>query len=145
MEQHRAFTFQDAWLLGSLFMHNAEPAEVNLSAILAAGDYLNHAIFTIQELRFSFEKLQAGGWIMVDGNTLKLMERAIALREQVLKGKGGVFTLIERTLQKMNKSQAAFPERLGEVTGCDFLTEDNIKLAYKAYLDGLSPAKQAAT
>jgi hypothetical protein len=129
------FTLADAWLLVALFMYDVAKAEVDLPAIIARGDALNHAVFTVQELQTGFINLQAGGWIAVDGNMLNLTERSTTLKEQFPSRKGGLFSQVEQTLRKMNASPM---NSLGRTAECAFLTEENITRAYRTYIDSLN-------
>ena len=64
----------DAWLLLSVALAGgAKPAE--LKEVVAAGDYINHAIFTEDELRGGLRRLTAGGWVKLTGGNLAVTSR----------------------------------------------------------------------
>lgn len=59
------FTWSDAWLLNSVVMLGEEGGD--LSAVIGAGDAVNHAIFTLEELRSGFARLEAAGLVAKQG------------------------------------------------------------------------------
>ena len=56
------FTWSDAWLLLSVALA-AERGRATLKDVIAAGDAVNHAIFTLAELRRGFAKFIAAGHV----------------------------------------------------------------------------------
>lgn len=59
---HIQYLFSDALLLASIALAcKDKPAE--LDEIFAVGDYLNHAIFSFDEIESGLVRLTAGGWI----------------------------------------------------------------------------------
>jgi len=56
------FTSSDVWLLVSIALAESEPS-VRLSSILFAGDAINRAVFTPQELRRGLSKLTKAGYV----------------------------------------------------------------------------------
>ena len=64
----------DAWLLLSVALAGgAKSAE--LKEVVAAGDYINHAIFTEDELRGGLRRLTAGGWVKLIGGNWAVTSR----------------------------------------------------------------------
>ena len=63
------FQASDAWLLLAIIFAAAEKEGASLDQIVAAGDFINHAIFTNDEMESGFYRLTLGGYIdEVDGN-----------------------------------------------------------------------------
>ena len=69
------FTSSDVWLLVAIAMAESEPP-VRLPAILFAGDYVNKAVFTSQELRRGFSKLTQAGYVVDADGTYSLSDAA---------------------------------------------------------------------
>lgn len=57
-------TGNDDWLLRAIETA-AGPRGAELTSILAAGDYLNHSIFSLAELRTGFAKLLAARYVVM--------------------------------------------------------------------------------
>jgi hypothetical protein len=63
------FEASDAWLLLAIIYAAADKDGVSLDQIVGAGDFINHAIFTNDEMESGFYRLTRGGYVEeVDGN-----------------------------------------------------------------------------
>lgn len=69
------FSGPDSWLLLATGLA-ARNRGARLVEIIAAGDAVNHAIFTPAELRRGFAKLIAAGYLRVEGGRFFLVESA---------------------------------------------------------------------
>lgn len=67
------FTSSDVWLLVSIAAAEPEPP-VRLPDILFAGDFINKAVFTPQELRRGFSKLTKAGYVVDAGGVYWLTD-----------------------------------------------------------------------
>ena len=56
------YRWTDAWLLGAI-AEASEHEAAQLWQIIAAGDSLNHALFTNEEIESGLARLTKGGWI----------------------------------------------------------------------------------
>jgi hypothetical protein len=70
----------DAWLLTAACMTGE--SHVSLTSLIGAGDALNHAIFTDDELNEGMTKLKAAGLANWDGEAIVLTDAAVRLYEQ---------------------------------------------------------------
>ncbi len=70
-----AFTWSDAWLLLAIAMACGETG-ASLSAVIAAGDFIDHAIFTGPEVRRGIAKLVHVGHIKVVEGRFQLADKA---------------------------------------------------------------------
>ncbi|MCW7491012.1 hypothetical protein [Leptospira meyeri] len=68
------FNFSDAWVFESLIYSTKDETTLDFSNLIAAGDWLNHAILTIDEIKDGLIKLQRNGIIKLDNNILKYTE-----------------------------------------------------------------------
>lgn len=57
------FEYADAWLLLSV-IHAYQRGKANLANIIAYGDYVNHAIFSVEELQGGIFRLIRAGYII---------------------------------------------------------------------------------
>ncbi len=66
--------WSDAWLLLAVETARQGQSAVNLADIIAAGDWLNHAIFTADELEDGFRRLQQAGLLEIGGAACRLTD-----------------------------------------------------------------------
>jgi hypothetical protein len=71
--------WSDAWLLHAIKMVQDREGRATLEDILAAGDFLNHAIFTFEELSGGFQRLERTGFLVVHGAECKLTDAFVNL------------------------------------------------------------------
>ena len=72
------FLWSDAWLLLAVDMAGNEP--VSLGAVLGAGDAINHAVFTHEELSGAINRLGRAGYLtFVEPNSLTITSTGTAL------------------------------------------------------------------
>jgi hypothetical protein len=72
-----AFRRSDSWLLHAIALAQGR-AGAELSGIIAAGDFLNHAVFTAAEIRRGLGRLTAAGHVAVRGLKYSLKGKAAA-------------------------------------------------------------------
>jgi len=82
------FTWSDAWLLlavayASRVEGRGGKGGATLKDVIAAGDAIQHAIFTPAELRRGFAKLISAGYVQADGERFSLVGRASAEYERI--------------------------------------------------------------
>ena len=65
------FIWSDAWLLQAI-AYAEKNAPATLKDVIAAGDAINHAIFTYAELQTGLAKLLAAGYIRHEGDKFSL-------------------------------------------------------------------------
>lgn len=76
------WTWSDAWVLTAAYVPKKNP--VTLTELIGAGDGLNHAIFTDDELEQGLTKLRAAGLLEWDGDVITLTEKASSLCDEAV-------------------------------------------------------------
>jgi hypothetical protein len=66
--------WSDAWLLHAIMVAQSGKAYASLEDIIGAGDFINHAIFSFDELTGGFRRLERAGFIEIDGARCKLTD-----------------------------------------------------------------------
>jgi hypothetical protein len=86
------YLWSDAWLLLAILYASREEGGASLDQVTAAGDYINHAIFTTDELEGGLGRLSAGGFIKekkglfsVTNKVLQAYQKTTTPRRQVYK------------------------------------------------------------
>jgi hypothetical protein len=64
--------WSDAWLLHAVMLAQGDKACATLEEIIGAGDFINHAIFTCDELAGGFRRLEQAGFLEIDAAVCKL-------------------------------------------------------------------------
>ena len=126
------FCWSDAWVFTALYYSNKDKTKINLSKLIAAGDVLNHAIFTKDEIKNAFIKLQRTGIIIIYSEIIEFTDDGLKLMEKIEKVRGGLFSRIDISLQKLNSRRNKFPF-FDDVNNCDFITDEMMDESYKIY------------
>ena len=127
------FSWSDAWVFTALYFSNKDKKKINLSELIAAGDVLNHAIFTKDEIKNAFIKLQRRGIILIFNEIVEFTDYGLKLIEKAEKVRGGLFSRVDISLQKLNSKRNKFPF-VEDVNNCDFITDEMMDKAYKIYI-----------
>lgn len=134
MSEKDYFEYSDGWVFITLFQYDSEWKKVDLTNMIAQGDMLNHAIFTLDELSNGFRKLQIKELIKINEDQIILSEEALRIKKSVLNSGVGLFSMVEYTLKLLN-SKKVISENLdlNLISKCEFLTENNLSKAYQKY------------
>lgn len=84
----------DAWLLLSIIL-SAGAGPASLEKIIAAGDYINHAIFTEGEMEGGLDRLSRGGYIEEVNGLFKPTSLTLEKYEEILGKKKQLLTQLE--------------------------------------------------
>jgi hypothetical protein len=76
------WSWADAWVLTAAYVTAENP--VRLTSLIGAGDYINHAIFTDEELDHALTRLDAGGLAHLEGEVIVLTNDALRLCERAV-------------------------------------------------------------
>jgi len=96
----------DAWILNSIAFSEKENIGAELSDVIAYGDYSNHSIMTLSELRKTIEKLQADKLITILDNDNFLVAKSYKTwlaKKLENKKRFSIFKIVEDT-EKFLKS-----------------------------------------
>lgn len=82
-ESHTRYRWTDAWLLAAVALASKSKSAL-LWEIIAAGDALNHALFTDEEIESGLARLTRGGWVAERDETFLVtslfQEKKIAIK-----------------------------------------------------------------
>ncbi len=135
MTNHKYFSWHDCWVITGILWTIRDEAEVDLSAIIAAGDMLNHAIYTEKELKDGFYKAQKKGILSIHDNKIKIKDKGKEIRGAVQKMRGGLFSIVDNMQKKLNSNRTKLmdmPEAI--IDPCNFITDTSVKDGHKKYL-----------
>lgn len=121
-------TFTDAWLLFSIALA-AGDGGAGLRGIIAAGDYVNHAIFTGDELRGGLSRLTGRGWVTCEGDRIFLAGQARELGDSLRASRRS----ISRALKDFEKLVHSAGDNNGQGGDYTWLTDDLVHRAYLEY------------
>ena len=83
------WSWSDAWLLTAAHFTGENP--VTLRRLFGAGDAINHALFTDNELDSGLTRLQAAGLARLDGDKIVLSDEALRLCREAVDSTGYMF------------------------------------------------------
>lgn len=129
------FSWHDCWVITGILWTIPDEAEIDLSAIIAAGDMLNHAIYTEKELKDGFYKAQKKGILSIQDNKIKIKDKGQEIREAVQKMRGGLFSIVDNMQKKLNSNRTKVIDMPEEnVDPCNFLNDSSVKQGYEKYI-----------
>ena len=134
MSKINYFEFSDAWVFMALFQYASEWKKIELSNIIAQGDMLNHAIFTLEELNNGFRKLQIKGLIKIKGDQIILSDEGLKIKKSVMDSGVGFFSMVDNALKKINTKKLRLENvDLDLISSCEFLSDKTLSRAYNQY------------
>jgi len=124
-----SWTWSDAWLLTAAYECAAAENPVALSDVVAAGDHINHAIFTDEEFGHAFTRLTAAGLVEVIGDRLFITEAGLELCRAAVDP-------VREVLRATDNVERALREiELGDTTPVD-VPPAILQAARERYLEG---------
>jgi len=135
MEKKIAFKYADAWLLLSIIYANRKDRAI-LSNIIAYGDFINHAIFTWEELQGGLFRLINTGYVVEDSEGYKPTDKTIVLyREFSIKTKSPLKQLvfIREKLSSPEWSEDYNPSTANAGITYERINEKVVEAAYLEY------------
>jgi hypothetical protein len=76
------FESSDAWLLLAIKYAQEKDAGASVDAIVKAGDFINHAIFTDEELNEGLKRLKSAGYLLEIGGLISVSDKFHASWEE---------------------------------------------------------------
>jgi len=128
------FNRTDALVFTAFFMTHENTSEINLSAIIGAGDALSHAIFSPEEIISAFGKFQRKSIVLIEDTTVTISDTGKEIIENCQQTKGGLFSRVDITLKKLNSSRNRFIDN-DIVTDLTGFVKNGFNEAYKRYHD----------
>lgn len=120
-----AWRWEDAWVLQAVCLATSSgTAPADLQAVMGAGDAVNHAVFTFDELSAGLRKLTAADIVTVRGDAIALTEQG---RELCARGTGN-------GLHEQTRQIHVWLSRLPAPTGESVLSTSIYQRTLDAYL-----------
>ena len=92
----------DAWLLYAIALTSQNRA-AELHEVISAGDFINHAIFTYEELRGGVRRLSSGGWIKGVNGRWRVTPKLRKVYTTLSRSVGKALTQLEAALREQTK------------------------------------------
>ena len=125
------FSFEDAWVFSAISASSQSSDGVPLRIIIGHGDYLNHAIFTLEELNSAFSKLASYQLIEFINPNVKRTNIGDQFYQNGIQRKGGAFSTILNMQKALNSPFIKLPEFLSKINTP--ITDTEFMSAYNAY------------
>ena len=125
----------DAWLLLSIIY--ASPVNgASLRDIISAGDYINHAIFTFDELSGGLQRLIAGGLIREQNGAFAATDIIIKAYRRTTTPRRTALKELADASEFLKMQDKPLPDESGDDRRFVDLTRDPYNNALKDYQDG---------
>lgn len=124
------FSDSDAWVFASMILSFKNNDILNLRKIISAGDYLNHSILTLKELRSALVKFQKSGIIEISESRIKFMIIGKNLKRKCLKLRKGLVPNIETAFHVLNEK----PITISNSESVYIIKASEYKTSLKEYL-----------
>jgi hypothetical protein len=127
------FQWSDAWLLHAVCAAGGGRA-TTLASVVAAGDYINHAVLTAAEIRGGVARLVAAGHVVVEKAKLRPRGAALKLWRDLTKKRRRIDTL-QTAFEKLLAVEATpRPALTGVVPPASWPSEVAVEDACREYL-----------
>jgi len=134
------FLWSDAWLLLSVAIAQSEGG-ASLDRVVAAGDYINHAIFTFDELDGGVQRLATAGILVVESRQLQLTPLGSAIHAKVAAQRRSVRNIMSALQQSL--AEASFSQLPSTASHRPFSQAD-LAHAYAQYKNSASKPSSRA-
>ncbi|MFA5337352.1 MAG: hypothetical protein WC330_03365, partial [Candidatus Omnitrophota bacterium] len=105
MRKRNLFQFADAWLLLAIIYASQKTRIASLTEIIAYGDFINHAIFTWQELQGGLFRLIKSGYIIESENGYKVSSKIFDSYKKFAKKNGSIFKQLGFIQQELSSPE----------------------------------------
>jgi hypothetical protein len=145
MEMKRQFKFQyaDSWLLLAI-IYAERQSKSNLSGIIGYGDFINHAIFTLEELQGGMFRLIQSGYVTRSQDRYLPTEKILKVYKKFSKPRNFIikeFEFIRTELDAPEWSEKYDPSKSNKDGVCKEITEKVLQDAYKNYVKEIKKEK----
>jgi hypothetical protein len=132
-----AFSGSDAWLLCSIAIGEGRRG-ASLRDILAAGDYINHAILTGQQIRYGLAKLIPTGFIRETAGGFKVAGKANAFWKKLKLKRKPVLRQLDEWETFLGVASPPESDPLREEAEWPYpaVSDEAVKRAYDEYVSG---------
>jgi hypothetical protein len=89
------YVWSDAWLLLAILYASREEGGASLKQVTAAGDSINHAIFTADELEGGLSRLSAGGFVKEQRGLFSVTDKVLQAYRETTTPRRNVFEELE--------------------------------------------------
>src|SRR3989338_8909388 len=135
MEKVTFFRYADAWLLLSI-IYASDKQAASLTEIIACGDFINHAIFTWEELQGGFFRLINSGYVIEQGDQYRVSVEIIDAYNKFAEKNKSAFKRIVFIRKKLNSpewSEDYKPSTANEGIDYKRINKEVVENAYQKY------------
>ena len=143
MNKKIKFEYADAWLLLSI-IYSKQHGQATLSDIIGQGDFINHAIFSFEELQGGLYRLAMAGYIIKKNNGFLPTDKIMMSYNQFTKRRNPVereLKFIRTELNSPEWSTNYDPSKANKNGADKEITKELYDKAYKEYSDKMLPSK----
>lgn len=131
----QSFCYGDSWLLLAV-IYASKKEGADLSKIIAQGDYINHSIFTWQELQGGIFRLLCAGYITENSRVYKPTEKTMILYNKISNKTQSVLKQLDFIRQEIGApkwSEKYNPKLTNKGVSYSKINERIFRIAYDKY------------
>ena len=136
MKKLISYSHSDSWILLSIIYSGVQNG-AHLEEIIAAGDFINHAIFTFEELEGAFARLSKGKFIRRKGEYFFPSDKTMKFWKENQKARNYVHKDWERLNQFIHvkpRDNQVIPQKANEGVSYKGITREKYQQAIDRYL-----------
>ena len=128
------YTYSDAWLLHAILISSKWSGDdASLRDVLEAGDALNIAIFTLQEINGGLVRLEHGGLVTVAGKRMKPSPTATNLLARAVYHRSSSYDVTNALASALGAPGPAAPSTPSPTVTNGEFTDDEVRQALAEY------------
>ena len=135
MKKKFSFGCTDPWLLLSI-IYAQEHGNSKLSSIIGYGDFINHAIFSLEELQGGMYRLTKSGYVIKKSDEFLPTDKILIVYHKVIKQKSFVNKDLEFIRKQLNAPEWTSdydPSKANESGSYIEINKEVVEKAYKEY------------
>jgi len=139
MSKNIKFKYADAWVLLAVIFASKQGG-ATLTKVIAWGDFINHAIFTLEELQGGIYRLIKAGYITEDNNGYKPTQEIMkSYTKFAMKDKAvhNALQCIREEIDSPDWTEGYDPTKANKGISYEKINQETYKKAYKEYCDGI--------
>lgn len=132
METSPYFDWSNAWVFCALGDAHDDSGRVVFSALVGAGDFLNHAIFNDAEIHQGLSRLHQRGIVDVHDGSVTVTPLAKSLHSKIRSMRGDLFSMVDNALKALNSPRANLPF-VQDLPDLRFITREFLAETYQIH------------
>jgi hypothetical protein len=136
MKEKFNFGYADSWLLLSI-IYAQKQGDPDLSNIIGCGDFINHAIFSLEEIQGGMYRLIQSGYVIMKKSKFFPSDKIVIPYQKFSRHKNSIIKDLEFIRKALNApewSSSYNASKANKNGSCDEITKEIVEKAHKEYV-----------